>query len=108
MKKAMDNPIFMRAIQMVVAAGLGAAAGGTSFQVADAGQEKTVQENREHVLALQAEIKDIREGFAQRVKVEEMEREEAIQRVRDRVLYLEAKTGHSLRQQRRVNELVKP
>lgn len=96
-KKALDNPLFTRAIQMLVAAAIGAAAGGTTHQVADADQNKVVQENRATILELKQEIAGIRDGFAQRVKVEEQERETDIRRLRDRVLFLEAKTGHALR-----------
>ena len=102
MKKAMDNPVVMRAIQMLLAAAVGAAAGGTSFQVADADQNKTVQENREQVLALRQEIKEIRDGFAQRVKVEETERENAILGIWERVIYLEAKFDGEPRRPKRV------
>lgn len=99
-KKAIDNPIVTRGIHMLVAAALGAAAGSGSHQVADATEVKVIQDNRAAIEGLKQEIRELREGFTQRVKVEEVERENAMMGLWERLIYLEAQRDAPSRRRR--------
>jgi hypothetical protein len=93
-KKKMDD---MKLVESIVRWGvtalLASGAGYTSHTVADAKETASHNEASAEVLALKQEIKEIREGFAQRTHTEEQEREEDVMKLRERILYLEYHTG---------------
>jgi hypothetical protein len=91
-KSKMDQwKLFERLIPPVVAAVLGVSGGVASSKVKGAEHEAVVQMSRAEIEKLKADIQMIREGFAQRVDVEENEREDALKRLERRLTWLEAK-----------------
>lgn len=93
-KKRMDeSKLVETAIRWTVTALLASGAGYASHNVTDAKEVATHNEANTEILALKQELREIREGFQQRSHFEEQEREEAVQKVRDRLLYLEYHTG---------------
>jgi hypothetical protein len=86
-----DHKLIEHLVRWAVIAAIGAGSGMATRQVGDAEHNAVVQSNRSEVLALQADIRMIREGFAQRVEVEEKEREDALKRIERRLTWLEAK-----------------
>lgn len=89
-KHKMDEiKLLERLIPPVVAAVLGVSGGVASSKVKDADYDAVVQSSREEILALKADLQLFRSGFLQRVDVEEREREEDVEKLRDRVIVLE-------------------
>lgn len=88
-KKMEDTKLIEHIVRWAVIAAIGAGSSMATRQVGDAGHEATVQGNRSEVLKLQDEIKMLRDGFSQRVEFEENEREEDVDKLRDRIRRLE-------------------
>lgn len=88
-KKMEDTKLIEHIVRWAVIAAIGAGSSVATRQVKDAGHETVVQENREGVLELRGDIKLIRDGFAQRVEVEEHEREDALKKLEHRLTRIE-------------------
>lgn len=81
---------------LVVLAGLG---GGSAVVVSSTQQEAKVEGTREKVLATEDRVEWLRQGFLQRVDVEEKERIEDVAKLRERLAALEAQLA-DLRRER--------
>lgn len=88
-KKMEDTKLIEHIVRWAVIAAIGAGSSVATRQVKDAGHETVVQENRDGVLELRGDIKLIRDGFAQRVEVEEHEREDALKKLEHRLTRIE-------------------
>lgn len=84
-----DSKLVEAIIRWGVVAVLGAGSAMATHQVEDSSHVAVVQDNRNEVLALQAEVKLLREGFAQRIDVEEKEREADMKKQEHRLTRVE-------------------
>lgn len=87
--KMEDSKLLEAIIRYGMIAMLGAGSAMATNKVEDAGHDTIVQENRNGVLELREEVRLVREGFAQRVEVEEKEREDALKRLEHRLTRIE-------------------
>lgn len=94
-RKVDDSKLIEHAVRWAVIAAVGAGSSMATRQVSDADQSAVVQTNRAEVEKLKAEIEMLRDGFTQRVDVEEREREAEQKRFERRITWLEARLNIS-------------
>jgi hypothetical protein len=92
-KKMDDSKLIELVVRWGMIAAVGAGSSVATRQVGDAEHNAVVNTNHAEILSLKTTIEELRSGFHQRCDVEEKEREEDIEKLRDRVMYLEARTG---------------
>lgn len=88
-RKMEDTKLIEHIVRWAVIAAIGAGSSMATREVGDAQHESVVQSNRNDVLKLSEQLEMLRAGFHQRVEVEEGEREEDIEKLRERIRRLE-------------------